>query len=345
MKRIIAVATRGMVVALAICLLLAPLPVMASQGEVVRVSVSSSGALANGATESSLVSGDGRFVIFTSKATNLVTGDTNGRDDVFRFDRVTGQVAAVSVTSTGVFLQATHSSARVSGDGRFIAFWSDGKFDGGDDDRSPDVILKDMLTGAVERVSIGSDGTKKEDADRVSPRATLAISDDGRFVAYNSSATNLVAGDVVDDQADLFLRDRGTSTTILLSTEPGGGPGASGGEEIVISGAGATAAAGFRVETPGGSGRLAIRMLDSGAETEVEGVGSTAIIDPGCGDGRRCGNHLQRKWRPGGLRPSHENAYRSAGERSLVAGDVGVLLVRSPLLRSRRVWSERHPGL
>ena len=278
-------------VTLAVGLLVIPLPAVASQGEIVRVSVSSAGVQANGATETSQISGDGRYVVFTSKATNLVVGDSNGRDDIFRFDRMTGSVAAVSVTSAGAFIQATHSSARVSGDGRFVAFWSDGKFDSGDDDRSPDVILKDMLTGAVERVSVTNEGAKKEDVDRVSPRTRLALSDDGRFVAFNSSATNLVAGDVVDDQPDLYLRDRSTASTILLSTEAQGGPGASAGEEIVISGGVGSAAAGFKVETPGGAGRIVVRLLESGVESAIEGVdaqrssilavaagGATAII-------------------------------------------------------------------
>lgn len=271
-QTIIASTTRALVITLAVGFLLTPLPAVASQGEIVRVSVSGAGAQANGATETSQISGDGRYVVFTSKATNLVVGDTNGRDDIFRFDRITASVAAVSVTSAGAFIQATHSSARISGDGRFVAFWSDGKFDSGDDDRSPDVILKDMLTGSVERVSVTNEGTNKEDVDRVSPRARLAISDDGRFIAFNSSATNLVAGDVVDDQPDLYLRDRSTASTILLSTEAQGGPGASAGEEIVISGGAGSAAAGFKVETPGGAGRLVVRLLESGVESSIEGV-------------------------------------------------------------------------
>ena len=271
-QTIIASTTRALVVTLAAGLLLTPLPAVASQGEVVRVSVSSAGVQANGATETSQISGNGRYVVFTSKASNLVVGDSNGRDDIFRFDRITGSVAAVSVTSVGAFLQATHSLARVSGDGRFVAFWSDGKFDSADDDRSPDVILKDMLTGSIERVSVTNEGAKKEDVDRVSPRARLAISDDGRFVAFSSSATNLVAGDVVDDQPDLYLRDRASASTILLSTEAQGGPGASAGEEIVISGGMGSAAAGFKVETLGGAGRLVVRLLESGVESAIEGV-------------------------------------------------------------------------
>jgi hypothetical protein len=268
-------ATRRTTVVLALSVLIGvfiTLPAVASQGEIVRASIGNGGVQANGATANAAISSDGRYVVFLSKASNLVGGDTNARDDIFRFDRTTGQVVAVSVTSTGAFLEATHSSPQISGDGRFVAFWSDGPFDAGDDARTADVIVKDLLTGSAERVSVASDGTKKEDVDRVGARATLAMSDDGRFVAFNSSATNLVAGDVADGVPDLYLRDRVLGTTILLSAEEAGGPGTSSGEEVVISGAGAAAVAGFKIEAAEGGGRLIIRLLDSGNESLVEGA-------------------------------------------------------------------------
>lgn len=246
---------------------------LASQGELVRVSVSASGVQANGFSSAAEVSGDGRFVLFSSKASNLVTGDSNSRDDLFRFDRFTGQVLPVSVTATGAFLEGVHGSAEMSGDGRFIAFWSDATFDSADGLRTPDVLLKDMLTGVVERLSLAPDGSNKVGDDRISERDILAISDDGRWVAYSSVATNLVAGDVIDGQPDIFLRDRATGTTTLLSDEEAGTPGPSAGSGFVISGSGSLAAAGFGVQAADQSStRLVIRILESGVETTIEAV-------------------------------------------------------------------------
>lgn len=275
-----------LVIALVVTLFMLAVPAFAAQGEIVRISVSSAGSQASGTSLGPLVSGDGRYLVFTSNAPNLVAGDNNGRDDIFRFDRSTGAVAPVTVTQTGVFLQASHGSAGVSADGRFVAFWSDGVFDSTDDARSADVLLKDMSTGAVERVSVAADGSNKLGSDRVSQR--LEISDDGRFVAFLSSATNLIAGDIEDDLADLFLRDRQSGTTILLSTEAAGGSGPSGGLEVVISGSGAAAVAGFGVRAPDrANNRLVIRVLESGAETVVEGVdaqrSSVLAVAPGGG--------------------------------------------------------------
>jgi len=246
---------------------------LASQGELVRVSVSSSGVQANGFSSAAEISGDGRYVLFASSASNLVTGDTNGRSDFFRFDRFTGQVHPVSVTASGLFVEAVHSSAEMSDDGRFVAFWSDASFDTADPLRTADVIFKDMLTGVVERVSRAPDGSNKIGEDRLNGRETLAISGDGRWVAYNSVATNLVAGDTEDSQPDTFLRDRVIGVTTLLSSEPGGVPGPSFGLEVVISGSGSSADAAFSVQTPElGVTRQVIRLLESGVETVVEGL-------------------------------------------------------------------------
>ncbi|MFN2486952.1 MAG: TolB family protein, partial [Acidimicrobiia bacterium] len=266
-------------------LLMTPTVAMASQGELVRASAAASGTGANGASTDVLVSGDGRFLVFTSQASNLATGDSNGRPDIFRFDRLSGVITSVSVTVSGAFLQATHGAPVVSADGRFIAFWTDGVFDSTDDTRSADVVVKDMDTGAVQRLSMAPDGSNKIGADRIGSVGSLAISDDGRLGAFKSNATNLVAGDGEDQQPDIYLRDRNTGLTSLLSGEPTGGPGPSGGLEVVISGSGSEAVAGYKVLAADRSHRLMIRLLESGVETQLEGVDSQRssiwAVEPG----------------------------------------------------------------
>src|SRR5262249_32007494 len=93
-------------------------------GATARVSVASDGAQGNAGSVDPSVSGDGRFVAFHSAASNLVPGDTNGVTDVFVYDRQTGATARVSVASDGTQGNASSLEPSVSGDGRFVAFYS-----------------------------------------------------------------------------------------------------------------------------------------------------------------------------------------------------------------------------
>jgi hypothetical protein len=247
-------------------------PAAAAQGELVRASVSTSGAQAAGSSAGGVVSADGRYVVFSSKAANLVSGDTNGRDDIFRFDRTTGQVQAVTVTAAGAFIPANHGHPAVSADGRYVAFWSEGIFDAADPEKTADVFVKDMDTGLVERLTLAPDGSNKVGEDRFSPIKPLGISDDGRWVIFESDATNLVAGDIVDNVPDIFARDRFSATTRLLSTEAGGLPGASSGLDFVIAGGGTNAVVGLRIAAPDkGEQRAVIVNLSTGVQTALEG--------------------------------------------------------------------------
>jgi hypothetical protein len=242
-------------------------PALAAQGELVRVSASQSGAQADNFSTGGVVSSDGRYVVFKSKAANLVPGDTNGREDIFRFDRLTGQLQPVSVTAAEAFLFSNHGLPVVSGDGRYVAFWSDGVFDPADQAKTADAFLKDMTTGTIERLTLAPDGSNKIGDDRFSPNKPIGLSDDARWVVFQSVATNLVAGDTDDGQPDIYVRDRLTGTTTLLSTESSGLPGTSSGLDVVVAGAGAEAVVGFRVEASDRSTKRAvIRHLQSGAE-------------------------------------------------------------------------------
>ena len=247
-------------------------PAAAAQGELVRASVTQSGAQADSFSAGGVVSADGRFVVFSSRATNLVTGDTNGRDDIFRFDRTTGLIRAVSVTAAGAFIPANHGQPVVSADGRYVAFWSEGIFDAADPEKTADVFVKDLDTGVVERITVAPDGSNKIGEDRFAPNKPLGISDDGRWVVFESDATNLVTGDTADVVSDIYARDRFTATTRLLSTEAGGLPGTSSGLDFVVAGAGTNAVVALRIEAPDNGGQRAlITNLSSGVQTALEG--------------------------------------------------------------------------
>ena len=169
-------------------------------GATERVSMDSAGSQGDGVSAWPSISADGRFVAFNSDATNLVPGDTNGRTDVFVHDRQTGTTERVSADSAGV---GGGSGAALSADGRFVAFASDAaNLVPGDTNGYPDVFVRDRQTGTIERVSMDSFARQgnNHSFDR-------AISADGRFVAFASYATNLVAGDT-NRVVDVFVHDR-----------------------------------------------------------------------------------------------------------------------------------------
>jgi hypothetical protein len=184
-----------------------------------RLNLSQQGAQANGASSNPAISGNGRYVAFASDATNLVFGDTNGFTDIFVVDTITGAISRDSVTSAGG--QANGSSFRpaISSDGRYVAFESNAT-----NLTSPatsgvtQIFMRDRTSGAVVLISQSS-GTA---GNGVSLQA--AISGDGRFVAFASDASNLVAGDG-NGVRDVFVRDVTGGTTTRVSVSSSGAEG------------------------------------------------------------------------------------------------------------------------
>ena len=195
-------------------------------GSTTRISVDSSGTQADGANaydESPSLSGDGRYVAFSSTATNLVAGDGNGTSDVFVHDRQSGTTTRVSVASGGAAGNDTSYSPAVSADGRYVAFLSAASnLVAGDTNSRDDVFVHDRTTGGTWRVSIDSAGAQANSYSRFP-----AISADGRFVAFLSLATNLVAGDT-NGTVDVFVHDRQSGATSRVSVSSNGSQGSGG---------------------------------------------------------------------------------------------------------------------
>jgi Tol biopolymer transport system component len=186
-----------------------------------RVSVSSGDAQADSRSFVGGVSADGRYVAFTSSASNLVAGDTNGSYDVFVRDRSRGVTQRVSVGRDGV--QANHGSPAlfgtpvISADGRYVAFLSKASnLVAGDTNNDWDVFVRDRVAHTTRRVSVGPGGAQADGSSE-----EPAISANGRYVAFASSATNLVTGNA-GRRREVFVRDRRAHVTRRVSVGPRG---------------------------------------------------------------------------------------------------------------------------
>ena len=182
-----------------------------------RVSVSAGEAQANGGSFNCSISVDGRYVVFYSRASNLVAGDTNGELDVFIRDRVNGTTERVSVSSSGA--QANSYSytfaalpSQVSPDGRYVVFVSDAtNLVATDTNDQWDIFIRDRQLGVTESVSVSTTGAQGNGMSLFG-----SVSSDGRYVAFNSVASNLVPGDLNGNE-DTFVRDHQAHTTARAS--------------------------------------------------------------------------------------------------------------------------------
>lgn len=168
-----------------------------------------------------VISPDGRYVLFLSNATNLVAGDGNGKADAFIRDRQLGTTEIVSIgddESIGNGNSAVNGATlAMTPDGRYIVFQSvSTNLVAGDSNVKTDVFLRDRTLGTTEIVSLADD----ESLGNANTRTGVAISDDGRYIAFNSAASNLVAGDS-NGNDDTFLRDRTLGTTERISVSDG----------------------------------------------------------------------------------------------------------------------------
>jgi Tol biopolymer transport system component len=143
-----------------------------------RVSVAPDGSQSDGDSASAAVSADGRYVAFVSGASNLVAGDTNDHGDVFVRDRQSTTIERASVAADGTEADASSGSPAVSADGRYVAFDSTASnLVGLNANNAEDVFVRDLQSGAIERVSVVADGVEDN-----GPSASPAISADGRYV-------------------------------------------------------------------------------------------------------------------------------------------------------------------
>jgi Tol biopolymer transport system component len=197
-------------------------------GQFYFMSVSSTGVLGNANSsffESPAISANGRFVVFASDATNLVPGDTNGEPDLFMRDTLTGMTTRLSLDVNGNQLPANTLQftfrPSISADGRYVAFQSDAALTGPGapggglslGNVGSNIFLRDVAAGTTTLISANMAGV------RVSG-SSPSISADGRFVAFESLANNLVGNlSRFSSSYNVFVYDRLTQTTVLASTD------------------------------------------------------------------------------------------------------------------------------
>jgi Tol biopolymer transport system component len=194
-----------------------------ASGAVTRIDTNAAGDQAQGREDvvmAPVFSPDGTKVAFTSNYTNLVPGDANGEADVFVKTLATGEVSLVSTSATGVQGNAISIFSSFSPDGSKIAFESAASnLVPGDTNGVRDIFVKDLVTGAISRVSVDSLGGQ------ANGDSTLPVfSPDGTKVAFWSTASNLVFNDT-DRAPDLFVKDLRTGQVTMVTSDASGAPG------------------------------------------------------------------------------------------------------------------------
>ena len=185
-------------------------------GTNILVSVAANGGPANGSSYDAVMTPDGRYVAFVSQATNLVAGDNNGSSDVFLRDLVAGTTTLISVGATGS--GTTMAAPQITPDGRYVAFFSTatGLVANGNPSANGEIYVRDRLGGTTRWASTNAAAMVQAAFGAAAPTVIVSyrprLSDDARYVAFMSGATNVTKGAVV------LLYDRLANTTTLVTT-------------------------------------------------------------------------------------------------------------------------------
>lgn len=186
-------------------------------GQTTRVSVSSAGVEGNGRSFEPAISADGRYIAFTSTASNLVGSDPNLVPDVFLYDRSLGSITRISTGLGGAAANDTSGQPALSASGRVVAFRSKaGNLVAGDTNELNDIFVRDLTASTTTRVSVGPAAVQANGAS-IAPD----LSSDGGIVVFESAASNLVTGDT-NGVSDIFAYNRTARTTTRVSVGPGG---------------------------------------------------------------------------------------------------------------------------
>jgi len=252
-------------------------------GATERVNLGPGGAEAHGDSYPTSMSFDGRYVLFSSLASDLVTGDTNNERDIFVRDRQLGQTRRISVSSAGVQTNGDSHAGFMSADGRFATYVSDGNnLVLNDTNGVQDVFVHELATSVTTRVSVAAGGGQSNGF-----ATGNGITADGRYVSMASTATNLVPGDA--GFSDVFVHDRwsGLTTRVGLASNGDAPNAASQGGAISSDGRYVTFFTAAGNVVPGiGGGTQQVYRRDRGLASP-----HTAMCSGYPGTACPCGNH------------------------------------------------------
>lgn len=199
-------------------------------GDLTRISTTTGGDEGNAASTNPVVSSDGRWVAFQSNASDLVSGDTNSGADVFLKDTQLGTLTRISTTTAETEGDGTSFAPAMSPNGRYVSFDSTStNLASGDSNAVDDIFLKDIQTGTLSRVTstfTGGFGNKDANDSR--------LSSDGRYVSFESAASNFVSGDA-NGNWDVFVKDMQTGILTRESTSASGIEGNAGSYDGALS--------------------------------------------------------------------------------------------------------------
>ncbi|HUG04982.1 MAG TPA: PKD domain-containing protein [Candidatus Limnocylindria bacterium] len=248
-----------------------------------RESVSSTGAPAEGTVLPGVMAANGRYVVFTSTASNL-TGVSGAH--VYRHDRATGATVLVTVAKSGAPSAGGGFAPTVSADGRFVAFASAGSdFVDGDTNGALDAFLRDMVSGTTAIVSASQTGEPGNLSSGLNTApGARGVSDDGRYVAFTSNATNLV-GTPNNGKQQVYVKDMLTGVVTRASVDATGAAGNNNSSLPALSGNGhvvafRSEAANFSTLSTSGTSQIFVRDLEAGTTT-LESVTTAGAVAPG----------------------------------------------------------------
>jgi Tol biopolymer transport system component len=190
-------------------------------GQISMVSLSATGRAASGSSRAPSLSSSGRFIAFSSTASDLVLGDANNAEDVFVRDMQTGVTVRVSIGRSGENAQGESIDPVISANGRYVAFASTASnIANNDSNEASDVFVRDMQLGISSMISVTSSGGSGAGASD-----QPAMSADAQIVAFRTTAPDISAGAGVI--AQVVVVDRTSQKTVTASGASGGGDGAS----------------------------------------------------------------------------------------------------------------------
>ena len=200
--------------------LVAPTPASAATEDHVTAIVSAKAdwTSSGGQSQDARLASDGRFVAFTSTSFTLVSGVTTTFRHVYLHDLWTDEKWLVSHDQDGVENKVEARASAITKTGSHVAFVTKAKLDPADTNSNWDVYVWTRATDEVELVSKGASGAiGNGDSGLVNSTPMVAISDDGRYVAFSSEATNLTFATDSNTSADVFRRDRQSAVTSWIS--------------------------------------------------------------------------------------------------------------------------------